>query len=90
MKLEPGDIVDLRPIIAAVVRHVLDEVQEEYERLNGRLGYGEAEAAALLGLSKHVLRDARLRGELVASKIGKRIVYSRGDLAAFLVRQKCD
>ena len=32
--------------------------------LGDRLGYPEAEAAALLGIERHVLRDCRLRGEI--------------------------
>lgn len=53
-----------------------------------RLAYPEAEAAMLLGVARHVLRDARLRGEIKATRIGKRIVYARDELLRFLARRR--
>ena len=40
----------------------------------------EANAAALLDVPRHVLRDARLRGEISAKRIGRRCVYALDDL----------
>ena len=37
----------------------------------------------MAGAGRHVLRDARLRGEVEAGRIGKRIVYSRDELLRF-------
>ena len=38
----------------------------------GRLAFTEPEAAALLGVKPHVLRDCRRRGELQGAKVGSR------------------
>ena len=63
----------------------IEQIADRYGRLpSERIGYPEAEAAELLGIGKHVLRDARLRGEIHATKIGKRIVYSRNELMRWL------
>ena len=84
MKLDASDIADLRPVIAAAVRATLEEIRSDEQKLNGRLGFPEAEAASLLGLERHVLRDCRLRGEIAARKCGKKMVYSRETLIRFL------
>ena len=84
MKLDAADVRDLQPIIAAAVRATLAEVETEQFKLNGRLAYPEPEAAALLGVERHVLRDCRLRGEIEARKVGAKIVYSRESLLRFL------
>lgn len=75
---------DLRPIVEAVVAHLGDRLAP----LDDRIGVDEAEAARLLGLKKNVLRDARLRGEISAAKIGKKYVYMRSDLIALLQARK--
>ena len=83
MKLDATDIADLAPVIREAARAAIDELQGAEARLDGqRLGYPEAEAAALLGLPQHVLRDARRRGELKARRVGKKFVYSRAALVA--------
>ena len=87
MKLDPADLASLRPLITEAVRATLIEVQAEQAKLNGRLAYPEAEAAALLGVPRHVLRDARLREEISGRKCGRKIVYSREALLQF-VNQK--
>jgi hypothetical protein len=85
MKLDASDIADLQPVIATAVRAVLDEIHADEGKLDGqRLGYPEAEAAALLGLRPHILRDARLRGEISGRLVGKKIVYSRSELLRYL------
>lgn len=78
MRLEPSDL-------AAIADAVIDRLEQrdrDESRLGqtGRLGFTEEESARLLGLPKHVLRDARLRGEICAKRIGKRYVYSRATL----------
>lgn len=79
---------DLRPVIDAAVRSALDQQQAEAATLNpDRISYYEPEAAQLVGIPSHVLRDARLRGEIVGSRIGKRIVYERAELLRF-IREK--
>jgi hypothetical protein len=86
MRLDPSDIADLRPLITEAVRATLAELQSAEATLGpDRLGYTEREAAALIGVAQHVLRDARLRGELTARRVGSRYVYSRATLLAYLV-----
>ena len=79
---------DLAPLIQQVVATTIDQLQSDQERLNGRIGYLEGEAASQLGLPSHSLRDARLRGEISASKCGSRIIYSRDELISFLQRNR--
>ncbi len=78
----------LRPLIERIVATVLDRLQSDQEVLRDKLAYTEAEAAALLGIERHVLRDARLRGELAGSRVGKRILYERQELLGYLRRQR--
>ena len=74
----------LRPLIERVVGAVLDRLESQREAIGERIAYSEAEAAALLGVQRHVLRDARLRGELSGSRVGKGIRYEREELLRFL------
>ena len=72
---------DLRPLVQAVVAETLATAN----RLQGdRLAYTEQEAAALLGLAKHQLRDLRLRGEISAKRAGRSWLYGRDELLRFL------
>lgn len=73
---------DLRPLVAEVVRQVIEATATAAS--NGKLGYTEAEAAEALGVPRHVLRDCRLRQEIHARKVGKRFVYSAAELRRFL------
>jgi len=75
---------DLRPIVEAVVAEVLKHQAELDAKLGERLGYSEGEAAGLLGMAPHRLRDCRLRGEIHAKLIGRSYVYSRAALLKFL------
>ncbi|QDT49466.1 hypothetical protein Pan258_35150 [Symmachiella dynata] len=75
--------------IRAAVRATLEEIQSDEARLpDGRLAYPEGEAAKLLGIAKYVLRDARLRGEIVGCRVGAKICYERAELMAYLQRQR--
>ena len=82
------DQESLRPVIRLAVAEALDRMEEERAKLHGRLAFTEPEAAVLLGVKPHVLRDCRRRGELQGSKVGSKIVYMRADLLEFLERQK--
>jgi hypothetical protein len=84
MRLDAGDIADLRPVIAAAVRATLDEIRAADAKLGNQLAYPQNQAASLLGVAPTVLRDARLRGELKGKLVGKKIVYSRTELLRFL------
>ena len=78
----------LRPLVRLAVAEAMERLEEERAKLNGRLAYTEPEAAVLLGVKPHVLRDCRRRGELHGAKVGSKIVYTRADLLDFLERQK--
>jgi hypothetical protein len=78
----------LRPLVHLAVAEALDRMEEERAKLQGRLAFTEPEAAVLLGIKPHVLRDCRRRGELQGAKVGSKIVYTRADLLTFLDRQK--
>ncbi len=78
----------LRDLVADVVRETLAAIEAEHRQVPGdRLAYSESEAARLLGLNVHQLRDERLRGRVAASVVvGKRIRYLRDDLLVYLRR----
>jgi hypothetical protein len=75
---------ELRPIVKEVFCELLKQQAETDAKLGERLGYSEAEAAAALGIAKHRLRDARLRGEISAKRVGRSFIYSRQTLVDFL------
>src|SRR5262249_58504706 len=83
------DSDSLKALVRAVVAEVISELEQARQQIpEGRLAYSEPEAAAMLGLQPHVLRDLRLRGEIRASQVvGRRIRYVREDLVAYL--QNC-
>jgi hypothetical protein len=79
----------LTPLVEQIVTEVLSRVGNAQGALPERLAFGEAEAARLLGLNQHQLRDERLRGRIAASKIvGGRVSYLRQDLLAYLSRNR--
>ena len=82
------DADDLRPLIELAVSEALEQAENDRARLNGRLAYRESEAAGLIGVQPHVLRDARLRGRINASKCGRYILYQRSELLDFLRRSR--
>ena len=83
------DHSDLRPFIQEVVDMAIERIDLAQAKLpTDRLAYAEPEAAALIGVAPHSLRDARLRGEVNASRCGKRTVYQRTELLKYLTRQK--
>jgi hypothetical protein len=79
---------DLRPLVEQVVIEAIERLEVARAQVGDRLAYDEHEAAALIGVRRHVLRDARLRGELVASRIGRRVIYRRDDIVQFLERNR--
>jgi hypothetical protein len=79
----------LRPLIEATVREAVAQVDGDRARLNGDLCYTEQEAAALLRLNEHQLRDERRRSRIRASAIvGRRIRYLREDLISYLLGRR--
>jgi hypothetical protein len=77
------DAKTLRPLIAEVVAETLSQRPEELVP-SQRFAFPEAEAASLIGVPKHVLRDARLRGEISGRLCGKKMVYTRDELTRYL------
>jgi hypothetical protein len=71
---------DLRPLISAIVA----ELAVHLAPMDDRLAAPEPEAARIIGINSHQLRDCRRRGEIKGRKIGKTWVYSREALARFL------
>jgi hypothetical protein len=77
----------LRPLIGSVVQETLSRLESNKDAalVRDRLAYSEAEAARLLSLKEHVLRDERRRGRIKASKIvGRRVRYSVEDIRGYL------
>jgi hypothetical protein len=83
------DPESLRPLIEQVVEATVARLEEARATVGDRLAYSEPEAARLLGLAPHQLRDERLRGRIKASAIvGRRIRYMRGDLMDYLLSRR--
>jgi hypothetical protein len=79
------DPESLRPLIDAAVAVAIARMEAGRAALDGRMAYSEPEAADLLGLKTHQLRDERLRGRISASMgPGRKILYSRDNLARYL------
>ena len=79
---------ELRPLIEQVVTQTLERLDRDRARVGDRIAFEEAEASMMLGVPRHVLRDMRLRGEVVAGKLGRRVVYSREQLLDLLDRSR--
>ena len=81
----------LRPLIAEVVAQTVAALEADRARLGDRLAYSEPEAARLIGLHVHQLRDERLRGRITASRIvGRQVRYLRQDLLDYLQTRRTD
>ena len=75
----------LRPLVEAIVREVVGQLENNREAAGDKLAYSEEEAARLLSIRPHVLRDERLRGRIAASSIvGRRVRYLRSDLLSYM------
>jgi hypothetical protein len=86
LALEPSA---LTPLIRAVVQETLASMESIRQRVDDRLCYAEPEAAALLGLQPHQLRDERRRGRIKASQIvGRRVRYLKQDLLDYLLSRR--
>jgi hypothetical protein len=83
------DSTALRPLIQEVVRETLLQMDTDRAHLDGKLAFSEEEAATLMGLAPHVLRDERRRGKIQSSRIvGGRIRYCRADLMGYLADRR--
>lgn len=83
------DATTLAPLIRQIVGEVLAQSNGDEAKANqGKLAYSEQEAGRLVGVPAHVIRDSRLRGELKASLVGKRIRILHADLLVFLEKRR--
>ena len=79
------DPESFRPLIEQAVQAAMLKMESARAVVADRLCYSEPEAAAMLGLEPHQLRDERLRGRIKASSIVcRRIRYTRQDLMEYL------
>ena len=74
----------LEPLVTRITKQVLAQLEEDRMKLGGRIGFTLPEAAALIGVKPHVLRDARSRGEIRGRLVGKKLVFSRDELLRFV------
>lgn len=75
----------LAPIVEKIVAATLAKLDTTQQRMDDRLAFSEAEAARMLSLNPHQLRDERIRGRIRASQIvGRKIRYQREDLLKYL------
>jgi hypothetical protein len=80
------DAESLRPLVASVVAEALAALPADSAKT---LAYTEPEAAELLGLHPHQLRDERRRGRIGCSRIvGNQVRYTRRDLLDYLARTR--
>lgn len=88
LQLDPNS---LRGLVREITVEVLAVTEAAQRAIPDRLAYSEEEAAALMGLETHQLRDERLRGRIEASRIvGRRIRYQREDLIKYLTERKAN
>ena len=81
----------LRPVIEAAVAETMARLTADSANMGDKLAFDEQEAARLLDIEPHVLRDARLRGCISASRItGRRIRYAKSDLLEYLQRNRVE
>jgi hypothetical protein len=78
-----------RPLIEQAVEAAMLKIENARATVGDKLAYSEPEAAAMLGLEPHQLRDERLRGRIKASSIVcRRIRYTRQDLMEYLFSRR--
>jgi hypothetical protein len=83
------DAGPLRDVVRQLVAEALGDLDAARQQLPDRLAYSEGEAARLLGLNQHQLRDERRRGRITASEVvGRRVRYLHADLVAYLMRHR--
>jgi hypothetical protein len=77
--------------VTTIVERVLARLEAAKEALPEKMAFSEAEAARLLGLNSHQLRDERLRGRISASRVvGNKVRYLHADLVGYLTRNRTE
>ena len=82
LRIDPSE---LRPLVREVVEEVLSLVPQ-CDKM--RLGWREDEAARLLGMAPHQLRDRRLEGRIRGTKLGRSWYYSRDELVKMIAPEE--
>jgi hypothetical protein len=79
----------LRPLVRAIVAEVLAAMEADRAALPDKIAFSEQEAARLLSLNVWQVRDARRRGEIVASQLMcRKVRYTRDDLLRYLAERR--
>jgi hypothetical protein len=82
------DHTEFIALLSEIVKKAVAEAMRGCEpRGRARLSFSEKEAADLLGVKPYVLRDARRRGEVKATKIGRKVAYTPRQLESYLDRE---
>jgi excisionase family DNA binding protein len=74
------DAAAMEPVIEAAVRRTIERVRAEQAAMGQRISFSIKEAATLTGLSIGTLREARAQGRIKGSIVGRKLVFSRGEL----------
>lgn len=75
------DREELKSIVNEVIAEIVGRFGDD-----DQLAYPEEQAAAKLGVAKHVLRDERLKGRINPGKSGRNWLYSRQMLLQYVER----
>lgn len=81
----------IKSTVQATVAEVMSQLEVDAAKLGAgsRVAYSEYEAAELMGLEFHQLRDERTRGRVKASVgPGRKIMYTRQDLLDYLAARR--
>ena len=92
-EFDNSDLDGLKPVIAAVVQETIENLSASGLLASSgtirKIAFSEAEAARLIGLNQHQLRDERRAGRIQASQIrGRRIRYTEDDLRRYLAERQ--
>lgn len=83
------DSAGLEKLIQHTVQETVARLEANRNILDDKIAYNEAEAASLLSLEPHQLRDERRRGRIGASVgPGRKILYSKADLLTYLASRR--
>ena len=81
----------LTPLVTSVVEQVLARIEEAKAAVGDQLAFTEEQAARLLNLHSHQLRDERRRGRISASRVvGNKVRYLRQNLVDYLARNRSE
>ena len=86
------DAESVHPVLQLLSESLLEQLKEQVRQEEPeRLGYTEPEAAVMLGMKAHQLRDERLRGRVECYRVtGNGVRYSRQHLLDYLTRDKSE